>query len=116
MKKQYTCEATVLPSIALDDGGSFYITANDELEVILVGFRICGVHDSVACVALAKLSVSSVLVIQVEVHSIVSPRINSIVRDSEGALSLYCSSGEKFPSPPCSICKFIIIQSSIAVE
>ena len=77
MKKQYTCEATILPSIPLDYGGSFYITANDELEVILVGFQSCGVHDSVACVALAKFSVSSVLLIQVEVHLIESPWINS---------------------------------------
>ena len=69
MKKQYTCEATMLPSIALDYGGSFYITANDELEV----HPSCSVHDSVACVDLAKLSVSSMLLIQVEVHSIESP-------------------------------------------
>ena len=50
MKKQYTCEATMLPSIALDYGGSFYITANDELEV----HPSCSVHDSVACVDLGQ--------------------------------------------------------------
>ena len=81
MKKQYTCEATILPSIALDDGARFYITANDELEVILVGFQSYGAHDSVACVALAMFSVSSVLLKSIRLRVPES----TVVRDSEGA-------------------------------
>ena len=67
---QHTCEVTTVPSIALDDGG-----------------------DYVACVALASVSVASLLLIQVNVHSFL---------DWESMHQhLLSSSGEKIPYPPC---------------
>ena len=78
--------------------GSFYITANDELEAHQ-SCRIL-VHDSVTCFALAKLSVSSYcfnpsrspFLSWLRVHESILVRVFSL-----------SSSREKFPCPPCSV-------------